>query len=311
MGRRGRGELHTTAISEFGLDYDSLVDLKPDLVMVSACLNGQTGPTATIPASVAGLDAHGLHQLTGWPDREPVGPSGTITDSLAPRFVATALAATLWYRRRTGRGAYLDLSQVETAIFSLAPWLLTYAFDGRIELRDGNRRRGSVPHGAFPCADEGEVGDRWVAIACHDDADWAALTARHRTRRSSLAGVDARVERQDEIEALVARWTSVRTRADVASRLQAEGIEAVPVQDYGDLHDDPQLAARGHFESHEHPFLGTGCYERNGFRISAASSGYDRAGPTLGQDTDWVLGEVLALDAAAIDALRASARSSR
>ena len=81
------------------------------------------------------------------------------------------------------------------------------------------------------------------------------------------------------------------------------GIEAVPVNDFADLNDDSQLAERGHFEQHHHPFMGDGLYERNGFRLSACSSGYDRAGPTLGQDTEWVLTELLGLDASTIATL--------
>jgi crotonobetainyl-CoA:carnitine CoA-transferase CaiB-like acyl-CoA transferase len=175
-----------------------------------------------------------------------------------------------------------------------------------IRLRAGNRRAGAVPHGAFPCADEDGVRDRWVAIACQDDADWEMLAPIIGADDPSLATVAARTEREDEVEALVGAWTQERTRAEVAALLQATGLEAVPVEDFGDLHEDPQLAARGHFETHEHPFLGVGLYERNGFRLSDSASGYDRAGPTLGQDTEWVLGDVLGLDADAIAALRAS-----
>jgi benzylsuccinate CoA-transferase BbsF subunit len=291
----------------FGLDYDSLAPLKPDLVMISACLNGQTGPHRDYPGfGGQGSALAGYNALTGWPDREPVGPSGTITDSLAPRFVATALAAGLYYRRRTGRGVYLDLSQVESAVYSLAPWLLDYELDDRLRLRDGNRHAGAVPHGAFPCADEADVTDRWVAIACWSDDQWAALARAAGIEDPSLATLDARRERVDEIEAWVADWTRARSRAEVAEQLQSMGVEAVPVADFGDLHDDPQLAARGHFEPHHHPFLGNGAYERNGFRIAGVPSGYDRAGPTLGQDTDWVLTELLGLDARAVDELRAS-----
>ncbi len=86
--------------------------------------------------------------------------------------------------------------------------------------------------------------------------------------------------------------------------MQAAGIEAVPVYDFADLQDDPQLAHRGHFETHTHPFLGPGLYERNGFRLAACPGGYDAAGPTLGQDNDWALGEVLGLSKTDIDALR-------
>jgi crotonobetainyl-CoA:carnitine CoA-transferase CaiB-like acyl-CoA transferase len=292
------------AMRGFGLDYDSLARLKPDLVMVSACLNGQTGPHRDYPGfGGQGSALAGYNVLTGWPDREPVGPHGTITDSLAPRFVATALAAGLWYRRRTGRGVYLDCSQVETAVYSLAPWLLDYARDGTIRVRDGNRRAGTVPHGAFPCADEDGVRDRWIAIACHGDAQWRALADIAGLDEPRFATVGARCERVDEIETLLAAWTRSRPRAELAGELQAAGVEAVPVADFADLHDDPQLAARRHFEPHEHPFLGEGLYERNGFRLSGAASGYDRAGPTLGQDTQWVLGDLLGLDDATVAAL--------
>src|SRR5262249_58178117 len=103
----------------------ALAALRPDLVMMSSCLNGQTGPHRDYPGfGGQGSALGGYNALTGWPDREPVGPYGTITDSLAPRFVAAALAAGLLYRRRTGKGVYLDISQVESANCSLSPSLL-------------------------------------------------------------------------------------------------------------------------------------------------------------------------------------------
>src|SRR5262249_38231003 len=140
------------AMKGFGLDYDSLAGLKPDLVMISACLNGQNGPHKDYPGfGGQGSALGGYNALTGWPDREPVGPYGTITDSLAPRYVAVALLAALHRRRRTGKGAYLDVSQVETAHWSLSPWLLDYEVDGVLRVRDGNRHAGAWPRGAFPC----------------------------------------------------------------------------------------------------------------------------------------------------------------
>ena len=284
------------AMKGFGLDYEALAELKPDLVMISACLNGQFGPHKDYPGfGGQGAALSGFNAVTGWPDREPVGPHGTITDSLAPRYVATALAAGLHYRRRTGRGVYLDVSQVETGIWSLAPWLLDYEVDGNLRLRDGNRHAGALVHGAYPCLDEGTIGDRWVTIACWTPAEADAL--------ADVVGSPAgRPPADDE----VARWTSSQTRAAVAERLQALGVEAVPIADFGDLIDDPQLAARQHFESHNHPFMGDTLYERNGFRLGAAPSGYWRAGPTLGQDSDWALQELLGLAAGEIEALRQS-----
>jgi crotonobetainyl-CoA:carnitine CoA-transferase CaiB-like acyl-CoA transferase len=260
------------AMKGFGLDYAALSEHKPDLVMLSACLNGQTGPHRDYPGfGSQGSALAGYTFVTGWPDREPVGPSGTITDSLAPRFAATALAAALLYRRRTGRGVHLDVSQVEAAIFSLSPWLLEYQATGVPRERAGNASHRAVRHDVLRCADDGDVGDRWVAVAAWTD------------------------DEAERLDAVLARGTENRLAIDVAEELQAVGVEAVPVQDYGDVHADPQLARRGHFVPLTHPFLGDGFYERNGFRLSDAPSGYSRPGPTLGQDQDWVLGELLGL----------------
>jgi benzylsuccinate CoA-transferase BbsF subunit len=84
----------------------------------------------------------------------------------------------------------------------------------------------------------------------------------------------------------------------VAEELQGIGLEAVPVFDFGDAFADPQLHHRGHFVPLSHPFLGQGAYERNGFRLSDCPGGYQRPSPTLGQDNEWVLGEVLGLSSA-------------
>jgi crotonobetainyl-CoA:carnitine CoA-transferase CaiB-like acyl-CoA transferase len=93
----------------------------------------------------------------------------------------------------------------------------------------------------------------------------------------------------------VAVWTSERDRDESAEILQSRGIDAVPVQDFGDLHRDPQVAHREHFVPLTHPVMGNGLYERNGFRLSDAPAGYERSGPTLGQDNAFVFGELLGL----------------
>jgi benzylsuccinate CoA-transferase BbsF subunit len=271
--------------------------------MVSACLQGQTGPHQDYPGfGGQGAALAGFNCLTGWPDREPVGPFGTITDSLAPRFVATALAAGLLYRRRTGRGVHLDLAQVEAGIYTLAPWLADYRVNGRTTIRMGNRSARAVPHGAFPCAGD----DRWVAIAVWDDDEWARLVKVAEGGVGDPAWTFAeRHAHLDGIEEAVAAWTAARTAEDVASMLQAAGIEAVPVADFGDAFNDPQLRHREHFVSLVHPFLGEGAYERNGFRLSASPGGYWQASPTLGQDNDYVFGSLLGLSAEERDGLAA------
>jgi crotonobetainyl-CoA:carnitine CoA-transferase CaiB-like acyl-CoA transferase len=291
------------AMRGFGLDYGSMVQEKPDLVMVSSCLQGQTGPHKDYPGfGGQGSALGGYNFLTGWPDREPVGPYGTITDSLAPRFVASALAAGLLYRRRTGRGVHLDVAQVEAAVYSLTPWVLDYVVNGHVQARMGNRSPRWAPHGAFACAGE----DRWVAIACWDDADWQALAKEmgldpDTTER--FASTEARLAAPDEVEALVAAFTARQVAEDVAQRLQAAGVEAVPVADLGDASVDPQLHHRGHFVTLEHPCMGECGYERNGFRLSDAPAGYERSSPTLGEHNAFVLGEILGMSSAELERL--------
>lgn len=270
-----------SALAGLGLDHASLAADRPDLVMASSSLCGQTGPRRDDPGfGGQGAALSGYNLLTGWPDRAPVGPYGTVTDSLAPRFLAVALAAALRFRHRTGRGCYVDLSQVEVAVYTLTPWLLAYQADGVVRYRRGNDEPGTVVHGLFACraettADGAELDDRWVAIAARDAEEAARL--------DDLTGGD------------VAGWCATRTRAEVAETLQAIGIEAVPVADFGDLHDDPQLRHRDHFQALTHPVLGPSLYERGGFRVADTPGGYDRPGPTLGQDTDRVLETVLGL----------------
>ena len=261
------------AMKGFGLDYESLAPDHPGLVMVSACLNGQTGPHKDYPG---------------------------ITDSLAPRYVATAVAAGLHYARRTGRGVYLDLAQVEAGIYTLSPWLLEADADGVILERAGNRSPRAVPHGGFACADETRADgsastDRWVAIACWTDDEWATLAGIIGVDDPSLAKLDARLARIDDVEAAVTAWTSARTRLEVADQLQAAGIEAVPVADFSDIHDDPQVAHRGHFRHLTHAAMGPREYELNGFRIDGFTVGYERGGPLLGEDNDWVQADLLGL----------------
>ena len=99
----------------------------------------------------------------------------------------------------------------------------------------------------------------------------------------------------DEVEAAVGAWTRARSRLEVAERLQSLGIEAVPVADFGDIYDDPQVAHRDHFVPLTHAAMGPRMYEHNGFRVSGCAAGYDRAGPLLGQDNDWVQTELLRL----------------
>jgi benzylsuccinate CoA-transferase BbsF subunit len=286
------------AMAKWGLDYASLVRERPDLIMISTCLNGQTGPEKHYPGfGGQGSALAGFNHLTGWPDREPVGPFGTITDSLSPRFSAFLLASALLHRRRTGQGQHLDLSQVEGGIVCLTESMITHAATGEPLGRLGNRSRHAAPHGVFRCAGD----DRWIAIAVHDDDDWRrlvrALGEPTWARDAGLATTAGRLAQVARVEENLEAWTREQNAASAAALLQTAGIDATPVEDFADLHRDAQLAHRAHFRSVEHAVLGTHPIETNAMRFSALEQCTAAPAPRLGEHTEHVLKNLLGMSA--------------
>jgi crotonobetainyl-CoA:carnitine CoA-transferase CaiB-like acyl-CoA transferase len=294
-------------MQKWGLGYDVLAARQPDLIMVSSCLWGQTGPERAYPGfGGQGSALAGFNYLTGWPDREPLGPFGTITDSLSPRYTAVAITAALLHRARTGEGAYIDVSQVETAVYSLSEWVLGYAASGRTFGRLGNRSPHAAPHGVFPCAGE----DRWVAIAVHDDDDWRKLVAAMGTpawaTAAPLSTVDGRMQQVDMLERHLAEWTAAQEAPALAALLQAAGLDAHAVSDMQELLQDPQLTHRAHFTELEHAVVGRYVVEANGLRFSDAPMRFTRPAPLLAGDSEHVYRDLLGLSASEYDELAAA-----
>jgi crotonobetainyl-CoA:carnitine CoA-transferase CaiB-like acyl-CoA transferase len=286
-------------MQKWGLGYDALAAAQPGLIMISTCLWGQTGPERAYPGfGGQGSALAGFNYLTGWPDREPLGPFGTITDSISPRFAAVAIAAALLYRSRTGRGTYIDVSQVETGVYGLGDWLLAYRVTGRSFGRIGNRSPYAAPHGVFPCAGE----DRWIALAVHSDDDWQrlvrAMASPAWAAGPELTTLEGRLERVATIERQLAQWTAPQDAAALAAQLQAAGLDAAAVADMQDLLQDPQLAARGHFNELVHPVVGRHVVEANGLRFSAAPMRFTRPAPLLAADSREAYCELLGLSEA-------------
>jgi benzylsuccinate CoA-transferase BbsF subunit len=281
----------------FGLDYETLRELKPDLIMLSTCLMGQTGPLAGF-AGYGNLAAAmtGFYELTGWPDRAPAGPFGAYTDYIAPRYNAAAVLAALEHRRRTGEGQHIDLSQAEAALHFLAPAILDYSVNGEIAVRDGNRDRELAPHGVYPCAGA----DRWVAIAVRDDRDWRALCealgAAELASDTRFASAASRVVRAAELDPLIADFTGPLEMEEIERRLHAACVPASGVYNSPEATRDPQLLHRGHFASVSHSSEGQAVVEAARFRLSRSPAPALEAAPTFGDSTQWVLEQVLGYD---------------
>jgi len=265
------------AMTAWGLDYQTLREVNPSIVMLSSCLFGQTGPLSafagfgTMAAAVSGFFG-----ITGWGDRAPCGPFGAYTDYISPRFANAALLAALDHRRRTGEGQYLDFAQAEGAIHALAPAILDYSVNRRVWERTGNSDPHHHPHGVFRSAGD----DRWVAIACASDAQRDALTA-------LIGGMD---------DTAIEQWTLVRSPDEATAELQALGIPSHGVQNSAEALADPQLIHRGHFRATEHPMMGRIVLEGPRVVYSRTPADMTGPGPTLGQHTVEILTEMLGYD---------------
>lgn len=278
----------------WGLDYESLRRIKPDLIMLSTCLMGQSGPLADF-AGFGNLAAAitGFYSVAGWPDRPPVGPFGAYTDYVAWRYSAISILAALEHRRRSGRGQHIDLAQAEASLHFLTSALLDCSANGHVQQRDGNRDPQMAPHGVYPAVGD----DCWVALAVAGEQQWQDLCAA--MGRSDLAAdpryttLAARLAHQEELDSLIAAWTASRPAAEIESLLQARGIAASVVLDSAGLGTNPQLLHRGHFVGLAHPEHGTTTLEGSRFILSRTPARVGGAVPALGGDNHQVLTEIL------------------
>ena len=283
-------------MKKLGFDYETLREVKPEIIMLSTCLMGQTGPLATF-AGYGNLSAAmmGFFEYTGWPDRAPAGAFGAYTDYIAPKFNAAAMLAALEHRRQTGVGQHIDLSQGEAALHFLAPAILDTLVNGRVTTRSGNGDDRFAPHGCYPCAGE----DAWIALAIEDDECFAALCEEmgrpDLVRDERYACAADRLANAAVLDGIVTEFTSSREAPALEARLQELGIAAHRVQDSAGCCSDPQLAARGHFieiGSEAERTIVECCRSR----LSRTPARVAPGRPTLGRDASEVLERVLGYD---------------
>jgi len=293
-------------LRNWGLDYPSMSAIKPDLIMLSTCMQGQTGPHRDYPGFgnlMAALS--GFYHISGYSEAEPCPPYGAYTDFIAPRFAACALIAALDYRRRTGKGQYIDLAQYEASLHNIAPMLLDYFATGRVLNPAGNRSERYTPHGAYRCADE-DGHERWIAVAVADDREWQALLGvlgnpPVDVRFATMLG---RFRNRAALDEFVGSIVRIRGAEELTVALQAASVSAYPVQNCMDIHRDENLEAFGFWHWLDHKVMGPSPYEGQEHRMSRTPGGLRWPAPALGQHSDEVLGEILGMAPAEIAELK-------
>ncbi len=290
----------TRVMTNWQLAYDDLRQTRPDVIMLSASMEGRTGPHKDYLGFGTALQSTaGITWMTGWPDRGPLSPGTAYTNWVVPHYVAFAVLTALEYHRRTGQGQWIDLSQLEAGIHALECALLDYDVNGRSWSRAGNAllegdRPRAVPHGAYRCRGE----DRWVTIAVLSDDDWQALVrAMGRPKwaiEPALGTLEGRIARAESVEQGLEQWTGSQEAEEVMHTLQRAGIAAGVVQNQRDVADDPQLRHRGHSHIVDHPDMGPQLYDGPSYRLSKSPS---RLGPVpvFSQHNDYVMRELLGL----------------
>ncbi|MDO8490991.1 MAG: CoA transferase [Dehalococcoidia bacterium] len=282
-------------MAKWGLDYESVSKVRPDIIYFSTTQNGQTGPMSR----VAGFGIHaqalaGFPYVCGWPDRGPAPTQGAYTDYIAPRFGAVSILGALEYRRRTGEGQYIDQAQFEAGVQFLAPQIMDYRVNGRITGRNGNRLPNAAPHGAYPCKGD----DRWCAIAVFSDDEWLrfrlALGSPAWARDSRFGTFAGRKEHEDELDHLVGERTSGYTAEEVETLMQTVGVAASVVQTSQDLYEDAHLAQQGYFRNLKHSEMGYIPYQGPQFALSD-SPDHQFASPCIGEHNDHVFKEILGM----------------
>jgi crotonobetainyl-CoA:carnitine CoA-transferase CaiB-like acyl-CoA transferase len=263
-------------VEQFGLDYESLVSLKPDVIVVRMPGYGLQGPWRDYVGWALNFEqTSGMSAVTGYPDGPPCNPQGP-ADPIVGVHAGVALLAALEHRARTGVGQLVEIAQIEVAACLTAEPVIEYSMKGAVRPREGNRRRGFL-QGVYPTADD-EV---WVALSVPEQP------------------ID-----HDVFDELVAAWTRSQTAATVVETLQAQGIPAELVITGDQMYGIAQLDARDYYEELEHPVTGPHRYPGWPFRITPGPRRHHRtAPPTLGQHNDEILRD-LGLSARDVTGLR-------
>ena len=287
-----------------GLGYDMCRSLKSDVIVISMSGYGASGPESEyVSYGPAQVPLSGLSSVTGYRGWRPMHIGISYGDPTAGLQGAVAVLSALIHRRRTGEGQFIDLSQWESTMALLPEALLAQSMTGAAPERDGNRDTVWAPHAIYRCAGD----DRWVSIAAADDDEWRRLATVVDSAVASdprFASAALRKQNEDALDAAIGAWCASRSAEDVRDTLQTAGVAAFPAMTAKDLHDDPHLGSRRYFVELPHPEVGVRRHMGIPYKLHRTPLAVWRAAPCLGEDTDWVLREVLGYDESRIGALR-------
>ncbi|MEZ4554494.1 MAG: CoA transferase [Dehalococcoidia bacterium] len=299
-------------MDRLGFGYERLRAIKPDIIYLSNCGFGASGPYVSYKTWGPIVQAvSGLTHISGLPGQPPAGWGYSYMDHTGAYYGAIAMLAALHHRHRTGEGQWIDLSMTEAAATLTGTTILDWTVNGRPARREGypdanhSDSPAMAPHGIYPALRE----DHWVAIACRDDADWQAIAeeiAELWVRDDRFATLEGRLANQAALDDLLSRWTRLFDEDEVAERLQAAGVPAAPVQRPEQRIDqDPNTEAWGLWPEVNHTEMGRVRVEGMAAHLSKTDWSLDLPAPCLGEHNREVYGGLLGISDAEIEQLEA------
>lgn len=292
-----------------GLDYDTIKQKRPDIIMVSGSVFGQSGPYAkNWGVDGTGAALAGRMHLSGWPDRDPVAPSVPYGDLVLPYVIAATVSAALEHKRQTGEGQHIDASMYEVCAQQMSEALINQEISSEQNVeqkRQGNQLATAFYQGVYPCADENNE-QKWIAISLHSEEDWKQLVqllpnGEWPTKEQIN---DLNTEEANQLDIKLSQWTSKQNRFELMDLLQSNNIAAGAVQDIADTFDrDPQLKQRNYLTELEHPIVGKFGHQAPPVKLSRTPAQVKLA-PALGEHTLDICKRIIGLDDQQIQSLQ-------
>lgn len=303
-------------MQQWGLSYEEMRKLRPDLVYVSMAGFGQTGrhhAYSTMGPSAQALS--GLTFLSGLPGKPPAGWGWSYLDDTGGMYGAMCALTALRHRNATGKGQHVDLSQMITGITLSGPAFLDRTVNGRASKREGyppgnrtvwpgapvmNNYRGPIvaPHNAYRTKGGGY--NDWCVIACFSDEEWTNLTGVMGnpawSKDAKFEILNGRIQHQEEMDGGIEIWTQTLKKYVLVELCQKSGVRAMPVQSSEDrVENDPQLRFRGMYTEIEHPMLGIWKFQNAPFKLDKSPARIDKPPPMIGQHNREIFENLLGL----------------
>lgn len=288
-------------LARLGVGYEDLKRLKPDIIVISMPIFGHTGPESHyIGYGVTMEQMSGMLSLTGYPGGKPMKSGTNEGDPMNAIHAAAAVLTALYYRARTGKGQFLDFSQLESVIPLIGEYFLDYSMNKRIPPRQANRDNSMAPHGCYRCQGE----DSWLAMAVSNDEEWAALCKAMGNpawcQDEKFSDALRRWHHQEELDRHLEGWTRQQDRDEAMRLLQAAGVPAGAVLAPQELFHNPQIKERNFAPVVAFPGRGTFQYFGPVWTLSKTPGNIRLPAPRLGEHNHDVLGELLGLPPAEI-----------